>query len=215
MEGRAMTDIHAAGPAAEPVRTFPERHYKLYLREGFSRFVWRLRDEGITLSDDTLRWTLDGRPRERNLDDLREVRLQFAHVHKSGDVGLCQMKFNNGMLLTVQSTDMSGLADHDRAPIYGDFVRDLHARLAVRTGSTIAFRAGDDPHGRVFTVIVVTIATLFFGALPLGLFLFKPGWETLGVLGAGAAFVWPVWRTMQRNEPRHYSPGHLPDDLFP
>ncbi len=209
-----MTDMQAAGTAA-PVRTFPERHYKLFLREGFSRFLWRLRDEGITLSGDTLRWEHDGRPRERSFDDLRDVRLTSAHIHKSGDVGLCQLKFSDGQLLTVQSTDMSGLADHDRAPIYGDFVRDLHKRLAARKGSTIAFHAGDDPRGRILTLIVVTIAILFFGALPLGLFLFKPGWETLGVLGAGAAFIWPVWKTMHRNEPRGYSPSQVPEDLLP
>lgn len=210
-----MTDMQAAGAAVKPVRTFPERHYNLFLREGFSRFVWKLRDEGVTLSGQTVRWEHDARPRERRFDELREVRLTSAHVHKSGDVGLCQLKFNDGQLLTVQSTDMSGLADHDRASIYGDFVRDVHARLALLKGSTIAFHAGDDPRGRIFTLIVVTIGFLFFGALPLGLFLFRPGWETLGVLGAGAAFMWPVWKTMQRNEPRTYSPSQLPDDLLP
>jgi hypothetical protein len=208
-----MTDM-PSGKTPSPVRTFPERHYNLFLREGFSRFLWKLRDEGITLGD-TLRWEHDARLRERRLDDLREVRLTSAHIHKSGDVGLCQLTFRDGQRLTVQSSNMSGLADHDRAPVYGDFVRDLHRRLAALKGSTIAFHAGDDPRGRILTLVVVTIAILFFGALPLGLFLFKPGWETLGVLGAGAAFIWPVLKTMQRNEPRSYSPSQVPEDLLP
>ena len=208
-----MTNMQAAGTAA-PVRTFPERHYNLFLREDMSRFFWKLRNQGIALTGDTLRWDYDGRPRERNFDDLREVRLQFAHVPKSGDTGLCLLTFNDGLPLIVQSTNASGLADDERAPIYGDLVRDLHKRLAKHPSSSrIDFQIGDTR--RTFGVIISIVAILFFGGLPLGLFLFKPGWDTLGVLGAGAAFVWPLWKTMQRNEPRSYSPDRVPEELFP
>jgi hypothetical protein len=213
--GRDMTDMQAAGTAA-PVRTFPERHYNLFLREDVSRFFWKLRNQGITLSGDRLHWDYDGRPRERSFDDLREVRLQFAHVHKSGDAGLCQLTFNDGLQLIVQSTNASGLADDERAPVYRDFIRDLNKRLAQHPSSYhIDFQTGDPPGRRTFGVIISIVAILFFGGLPLGLFLFFPGWDTLGVLGAGAAFVWPLWKTMQRNEPRSYSPSDVPHDLLP
>lgn len=208
-----MTEMQTAGTAA-PVRAYPEQRYNLFLREDASRFFWKLRNEGITLSGDTLRWDFDGRPRERTFDDIREVRLQFAHVHKSGDAGLCLLTFNDGLQLIAQSTNASGLADDERAPIYGDFVRDLHKRLTQHPASSrISFQIGDNRS--TLGLIITIIALLFFGALPLGLFLFHPGWETLGVLGAGAAFVWPLWKTMQRNEPRAYSPSRVPDELLP
>lgn len=209
-----MTDLQAAGTPA-PDRTFPERRYDLFLREGASRFYWRLRNVGITLSGPTLRWDHDGRPRARHLRDLREVRLQIAHVHRSGDFGLCRLTFNDGLTLTVQSTNARGLPDEARAPAYRDFVRELHVRLAADTSSTIAFQAGDHPGRRVFAIVIVAIAVLFFIALPFGLFLFKPGWELLGVLATGAAFVWPAWKTAQRNAPRAYRPAQVPADLLP
>jgi hypothetical protein len=212
-EGCDMTDMQTGETAA--VRTFPDRRYDLFLREGAWRLYWKLNNEGVSLSADTLRWDCDGRPRERSFNDLREVRLQIAHVHKSGDVGICQLIFNDGLLLTVQSTDARGFADEERTLVYGDFVRDLHARLAARQTSTIAFNAGDVSGRRIIGVTVVIIAVVFFVGLPLGLFLFFPGWDTLGVLGSGAAFVWPIWRTMNRNEPRVYAPGQVPADLIP
>jgi hypothetical protein len=208
-----MTDMQAGGTAA-PVRPFPDRHYNLFLREDSSRFLWRLRNEGITLSDETLRWVYDGRLRERGFDDLREVRLQSAHVRGRGDAGLCLLTFNSGSLLTVQSSNASGLTDDERASVYRDFIRDLHKRLASHASSSrIAFQTGDAR--RPLSVIISIVAIIFFGALPLGLFLFKPGWDTFGVLGAGAAFVWPLWKTMQRNEPRSYSPQDVPEELLP
>lgn len=200
--------------ATRPATVFPDRHYGLFLREGTNRFHWKFRNEGISLSGQTLHWQYDGRARGRTLADIRSVRLMAAHVHKSGDVGICQIVFRDGLMLTCQSSNASGLADDERAPKYTAFVRDLHARLAAAGPDDIRYKAGDSGGRHTFGIIILVIATLFFVALPFVLLFIVQRWEVLGILGAGAAFVWPVWKAVERNTPRDYKPTQIPDDLL-
>jgi hypothetical protein len=55
-----------------------------------------------------------------------------------------------------------------------------------------------------------------FIALPLVLLVIVPWSEALkvlGLLGAGAALCWPMWKLWETNRPRRYSPRALPEDL--
>jgi len=39
-------------------------------------------------------------------------------------------------------------------------------------------------------------------------------WRVLGVLFAGAMFVWPFWRIVQNNKPRSYDPRNPSGELM-
>ncbi len=210
-----MTAKSTADTASRPARTFPDQRHDLFLREGAGRFYWKLDNQGVLLSDDTLRWEHDGMPRERAFTDILSIRLQTAHVHKSGDIGVCQITFRDGLILTLQSSDARGYADDARAQAYAGFVRDLHARLMAFRPRDIRYLAGNSERWHMLGIAVLVVAGLFFVGLPLALFLYVRSWEVLGILATGAAFVWPVARVVQRNAPRDYAPTHVPDEMLP
>ncbi|MDT3683460.1 MAG: hypothetical protein RO009_00255 [Pseudorhodoplanes sp.] len=79
--GRMITDITGA-TASRPVCAFPDRHYALVLREGASRFYWKLDNEGVTISGDLLRWEHDGATRERHFREIASVHLQLGHAQE-------------------------------------------------------------------------------------------------------------------------------------
>jgi hypothetical protein len=58
------------------------------------------------------------------------------------------------------------------------------------------------------------IATLFFVGTPLVLLFIVRDWRVLGVLAAGAGFVWPFWKIVEHNRPRSYDPRHPPGELM-
>lgn len=58
------------------------------------------------------------------------------------------------------------------------------------------------------------IAALFFVGLPVVLLFAVRDWRVLGVLAAGAGFMWPFWKIIERNRPRGYDPRHPPGELM-
>jgi hypothetical protein len=197
-------------------QTEQAREFDLYLREGQSRFFWRLKNHGISVSGDGLTWEFDGYPRKRKFAEILFVHLSSGHVARHGEFYACQIVFRDGGSLTVQSTTDMGLPDDGRAPVYGDFVRTLHEQIARSGAKDIGFRAGMSASKRNFAVAVLAVAALFFIVLPLGIFFFlEASWHVLGLLAAGAGLVWPVWKQIEANSPRDYAPDDLPHELVP
>lgn len=62
--------------------------------------------------------------------------------------------------------------------------------------------------------VMVVLAGLFFVGLPLMLVFLVHDWRVLGVLFAGAMFVWPFWRIVQNNKPRSYDPRNPSGELM-
>lgn len=62
--------------------------------------------------------------------------------------------------------------------------------------------------------VTVFIAALLFLAMPLVLLFIVRDWKVLGVLAAGAVFVWPIWKIVENNRPRSYDPRHPPAELM-
>jgi hypothetical protein len=93
---------------------------------------------------------------------------------------------------------------------------DLHGRLAKAGLPDIRYHAGmtGGRHGLLLAVLVV--ATLLFGVVPVGIFLFlETSWHVLGIVAAGIGFIWPLWSQWHNNHPREYSPDDLPYELIP
>lgn len=192
------------------------REFDLFLREDESHFFWRLKNHGILVWGDGLSWEYEGQPRKRKFIDIFSVHLSSGHVARHGDIYTCQIRFRDGDLLTVQASTDMGLPDEARTAAYGEFVRTLHAQLATTGAKDISYRAGMSEGKRVFGYAVLVIATLLFVALPVGIFLFlESSFHVLFLVIAGAGLAWPIWKHMEKNTPREYSPDDLPYDLIP
>jgi hypothetical protein len=193
-----------------------ERRYPLHLAERGIRIYWRLPNCGVTLSGARLAWSADGSTRDYGLDEIRRIRLQNTMGSGRDPVGICQIRFSDGRVITVYGGNDRGTSDAAQAEHYAAFVRDLHRRIPEEAARRIVFNAGIT-EGR-FTVlsIAAALAALLFIGTPLVLLFFVPSTETLkvlGLIGAGAALCWPMWRPWENNRPRPYSPRDLPEDL--
>lgn len=95
---------------------------------------------------------------------------------------------------------------------YREFLLILHERLAA-IGATPKLTAGAAP-SPMMTVVFVA-ACLLFVALPLVSLMAGRMIEGLGAAAAGAALVYPLYRTKMRNSPESYTLGDLPARMLP
>ena len=189
--------------------------YDLALRLKGQGFALTIRNRGVTLSDERLDWTFDGRADAARLDSIAQVHLQTGGAWmEEGLIAMCRITFRDGRTLSVSDVDQAGLKDDARAGTYCAFVRDLHGRLA-RLDSTARFTAG---YGEVqFRVIAICAALL--GAIGIGIplvaLLFRPNLEILLMLGGGIALTVPLFTMLMKNAPRSYDLRHFPIELLP
>jgi hypothetical protein len=193
----------------------PDRSYPLFVREGTGRFYFRLSDQGVTLTTDGLAWSFQGKERRRAFADIDSIRLQVVHVHKSGDYGICEIRFRDGLVLRILASTAHGFADDDRSAAYAACMRDLHGRLAASGAATIRYHAGTTDTAHTAGVAIMVVAGLLFVGTPIVIFLMVRKLEVLGILLAAVAFIWPFWRKLEVNAPRPYSPQAVPADLLP
>lgn len=196
--------------------TGPRRHYDLYFREGPAGwFILRNRDAGITLSPAGMEWYAEGTRRFTDYSTIAAIHLQTGHIPKGGYFGACKITFRNGRDLTVTSLDSWGSPDASRDGSYAEFIQDLHGHLGDEDMARIRFKAGSSPGRQAFGTIAVVLGGLMFVVLPLGLLLLTGEPQALFITLGGLAFIFPAYRTMQRNRPRDYDPRHLDEELFP
>jgi hypothetical protein len=190
------------------------KNYDLYFRFGAAKFSWRNSAPGISLSDDAIAWTADGREQQARLSDIAEVHLQTGSVGHNM-IASCRLRFHDGSTLLIASNNGSGLQDdaHDRA--YCAFARDLHARLAARKDRQIAFTAGFSAARYRFGKVVIVVAALFFLVAPAVLLLITGSWQMIWALFLGVSLVWPLYRVMRADAPRIYDPQQVPPELMP
>ena len=115
------------------------RAYDVCFSVNGGRFFRKL-DRGVTLSDDSIAWTVDGCTAEMPFGNIVAV-----HLESSGAavvVDRCTVTFADGNVLSVVNSDPGGFADREQVSIYRDFVHDLHARLAAgRSAQFVSLRA--------------------------------------------------------------------------
>lgn len=193
------------------------RSYDLAFVLDGQRFYWRNPNAGVTLTDagraSSIAWQSEGRDESRLWTDIVSVTMSSATAGKEA-INLCRIAFRDGRTITLTDAGANGLVDEARTPVYRDFVRALHARLVHAPEGTIAFNAGFS-EGRYKAVqVLFVIATLFFVGTPFVLLFIVRRWEVLGVLAAGAIFVWPLWKVVEHNHPRSYDPRKPPGELM-
>jgi hypothetical protein len=174
--------------------------------------VFRKLDQGVTLGPDGLAWTMDGRTTEMPLGNILAVHLKSGG--QSTVVDRCAITFADGDVLCVVNSDPGGFTDRERVPIYRDFVRDLHDRLAAGPYPEVRFTAGVPAwryRAMLAATIVLALACGGFGLVALAVFGDAKG---LAVLLLGGYACWKHGRTTLANAPRAYAPDHLPEELL-
>lgn len=209
--GRSLARMTSPAPA--PAAT----SYDLYVVADGKRFFWRNPNHGVTLTDagrdSAIAWRTEGGEARKLWTDIVAVNMLSATDGKQA-VNHCIVRFRDGRTLAVTDADTSGQVDHDRTPTYRDFARALHARLALAPRGTIRFTAGVSEGRHTGMMVIGVIAALFFVGVPLVLLFVVRDWRVLGVLAAGAAFVWPFWKIVETNRPRDYDPKNPPPELM-
>jgi hypothetical protein len=126
----------------------------------------------------------------------------------------CRIEFVNGTKLLVTNCTSSGLPDPAQTPRYRAFVRDLHARRALRESGTIRFTAGMAQWRYKGLFVTMIVAGLLFIATPFVLVMVTGDWQGLIVAGMGIMLCWPFTKMLMNNAPRDYTPDSLPDELL-
>ncbi len=179
-------------------------------------WYWSNPNRGVTITDDgpdsSMTWQAEGGSGKGLWTDIVSVTMRAATAGR-GAVNHCRIQFRDGSAFTVTNAGADGTLDESRIPIYRDFVRALHERLADAPPGTIRFIAGVSQGRYQFLQAMLFIAAVFFVGIPLVLLLVIRDWHILGLMAGGAAFVWPMWRVVTRNHPRDYDPRHPPGEL--
>jgi hypothetical protein len=191
------------------------RRYDLFLREDRKRFFLRYKDQGVTLNASEIAWTAGGMERKKSFDDIFSIHLQSANVGQSPTIYTCVIEFRDGQQLLVTSASEYGSGWEEQSKLYGEFVRDLHARIPQIARGEIEFRAGNTEGKQKFLWATLVVAVLFFVATPVILLLITGDMQALWITLAGAGMVYPLIRSAKANEPRNYRCEYLPDDLVP
>ena len=129
-------------------------------------------------------------------------------------VDKCRIDFRGGRFLVVTDAGINGKVDRIRAPVYRDFIRALHERLADAPEGDIHFTVGVSQTYRNAMLALGVIALLLFVVAPAVLVVDFHEWRAIGPLTAGATFIWPFWKKIGTNPPHAYDPHHPPGDLM-
>jgi len=124
--------------------------------------------------------------------DVSAIHLQTAALgNQQRVIDQCRIEFVNGTKLLVTNCTSSGLPDPAQTPLYRAFVRDLHARRALRQSSTTRFTAGmaEWRYKRLFVTMIV--AGLLFIATPFVLVMVTGDWHGLIVAAMDIMLCWP------------------------
>jgi hypothetical protein len=196
-------------PSANP------RSFDLFVRSDGKRLYFTNPDHAITVSDGALAWTSNGMDRQEPFGNIASIHLQTAQIgNMSRVLDQCIVEFTDGVRLIVTNGAPNGLPDADKAPIYRDFVRDLHGRLAAGRYGSIRFSAGMAPWRYTGLKITLVIAGLLFVAAPAVLGLAFGDLKGLGLAVGGVFLGAPFVRMLLNNAPRDYTPDALPEQLL-
>jgi hypothetical protein len=196
-------------PASPPGNS---RNFDVYFSIGGRRFYFRNPNHGVTLSDDGIAWSVDGRDDHAAFANIRTIHLQSGGDWRN-TIDQCRLEFADGMSLAVTNGNSLGMPEDRQIPLYRAFVRDLHRR-AVAANTAIRFSAGYPP-GRYWTVFVGAILLgLMFVGIPLVMLIITADMKILALLLTGCFFCWPLAKMVRNNAPRDYSPNSLPDELL-
>ena len=201
-----MTDI----PATTDARTYDV----FFITPTTRRFVLSNPNHGVTVTSQGLAWTTDGTRQTVAFSDITAIHLSTAAIGNAGEIDQCRIEFGSGDAITVTNGKANGLPDTAQTPLYRDFVRDLHSRLAAEPHAAVRYSAGVSPLRYKFMLATLIVAALFFIVTPIGLMFFTGDLTGLWYTGGGVALCFPLLRLLRTNTPRSYTPDQPPTELL-
>ncbi len=192
------------------------RVYDVYFYvAGGPRLFLRNPNHGIAVDDDGIAWTSNGKTHRQAFGTVAAVHLQTAALGNAANViDRCKIEFTDGPAVTVSNASSSGLPDKTQTPLYRDFVRDLHARLAAHGCGATRFTAGMAQWRYRMLFGALIAAGLIFVVTPIGLLIVTGDLHVLIPMAMGLSLCWPLTRLMMNNAPRDYTPDRLPEELL-
>jgi hypothetical protein len=204
-----------ANGAEQPRAPAQPQYYGLFVTEDEWGFLWRPRDEGVSLSAEGVSWRIGGVERARAWNEVEGVSLAESVFRRHGNTYICTIHFQGGPPLFVAGAAAGGHPEPERGSVYREFVQTLHARLARPEFSAVPLNAGGDESGAILMKFMLAIVALFLvGQLLVFIFSGQP-LQVLLVSAVGGFFVWRLWRVTQKIDPIPYSPRDLPQELLP
>ena len=199
----------------ETSQSVPDRKsYDLYLKAGEKRVVWSYSDHGVTLTGDGIAWMVGGRPFQASLGDVAGVHLGLSYIEDDA-IASCRLRFRDGSILSVTSSNRLGAQDSALGKLYVEFVHDLHTRLADRGNPRTFFTAGFSEGRYQLVRVLAVVGGLFFIAMPIVLLLISGDWKLALIIYTGLVLLWPFYKAVRANAPRSYDPRHVPPELMP
>jgi hypothetical protein len=189
--------------------------YDLYYLVNGERLFSRSASHGVALidagRDSAVAWRAADREAGRQLwTDI--VSVNMPDTDGKDAVDKCRIDFRGGRFLMVTDAGISGKVDRARVPVYRDFIRALHERLADAPEGAIRFTCGVSPTYRKAMLALGVITVLLFVVAPAVLVVDFHEWRAIGPLTAGATFIWPFWKKIGTNRPHVYDPHHPPGE---
>ncbi len=187
--------------------------YDLYYLVNGERYFRRSASHGVALidagRDSAIAWRNEAGEAGRQLwTDIVSVNMPEADGKDAVDK--CRIDFRGGRFLLVTNAGIDGKVDRARRPVYRNFIRALHERLADAPEGVIRFTAGVSPTYRKAMLALGVITALLFVVTPAVLVVDLHEWQAIGPLTAGATFIWPFWKKIGTNRPHDYDPHHPP-----
>lgn len=184
-----------------------ESHYDLYLRAGRSiGFYFRNSNHGVTLTAERINWTFGG-----ITDGAPFQNVSAVHLQTGGDwrepTNLCTITFADGYKLVVVNSDDA------RRPIYRDFVRDLHSRLAA-VQTSIVFTSGYQGFRYPLIIACAVLLGVMSIGIPVVAMILQRGLGPITAMFAGVVLYWPLINVIAKNAPRNHDPRNLPEELL-
>ena len=194
------------------------RNYALFTTSGETSLLnWRMKDEGIAIEGDRLRWWTEHGERRQPVSDIREIRLAVKPSGRGTTGGLCEVTFRNFERVAVHSTTAWGNHDEHRLVEYRAFVQALHAALPEETRKRASFyagaRGGSSPWVRAVGIGLVAVVGLAIVLVAFNVSGLKAIW--LPVLAA-TVLLWPLLQQLRANTGEGgYGPDRIPPELLP
>ncbi len=205
--GRWLSDRRRSCLRCKCPTALPESRYDLYFRAGRSiGFYFHNDNHGVTLTAERINWTFDGQDDGAPFKNIRSVHLQTGGDWRD-PVHTCLITFADGYQLVVINADGYGAGtDEARRPVYREFVRDLHARLAARRRR----RPASPPACKGVRYPLIIVLSVLIGAVsivvPVVAMILSGSIGPIATLFAGVGLYWPLMKMIEKNAPRSYDP---------
>ena len=166
------------------------------------------------LRADELSWTAEGFSDQTPLQEISEIRLQYAPTRYVAQMFRCRIRMRNGKVWHMQNHHFAGMANfEDRSVGYKDLIENLVSRVASQNPQC-AMISGSSWANWIFSSLFLC------GSLLLLLVVMFYMWTAIGWLVIvklllilfflPRAFLW-----ISRNKPSRFDSQKIPADLLP